>query len=120
MQNQSKLFDDFAKLAQGALGAASSAREEFEATMRAWVDSQVDKMNLVPREDFDVVAEMAQRARTENDALAERVAALEAKVEALESGAKGGTTSKAKSTGAKGAGASKAGDTGMAKDTDKG
>ncbi|MBK5909961.1 hypothetical protein CCR85_00440 [Rhodothalassium salexigens] len=118
MQNQSKLFDDFAKLAQGALGAASSAREEFEATMRAWVDSQVDKMNLVPREDFDVVAEMAQRARTENDALAERVAALEAKVDALEGGAKG-AAAKPKSTGTKSGGTSKAGDTGATKDSGK-
>lgn len=97
MQNQSKFFDDLSKLAQGAIGAASSAREEAEASLRAWLDSQMAQMNLVPREDFDAVAEMAEKARTENEALAKRVADLEAQVAEL---AKAGSTGGKAKTGA--------------------
>ncbi len=40
-------------------------------------------MNVVTREDFEAVREMAQKARLENEALAARVADLEAKLAKL-------------------------------------
>ena len=84
MAEPSKLFDDIAKMAQGALGAANSARQEAEASMRAWFERQVAEMDFVPREDFDTVAEMAQLAREENDLLKTRLDALEKDVAALQ------------------------------------
>lgn len=99
MASQSKLFDDLSKLAQGALGAASSAREEVEASLRSWMDSQMQSMNLVSREDFDAVADMAEKARSENEALAKRVADLEATVAKLSSGGKGSASTTAKKAG---------------------
>jgi BMFP domain-containing protein YqiC len=43
-------------------------------------------MDVVQREEFEAVKEMAARAREENDALAARVAALEAEIAALRRG----------------------------------
>ena len=97
MSEPSKLFDDFAKLAQGALGAANSARQEAEATMRAWFERQVAEMDFVPRDDFDTVAEMARLAREENDALKGRLDDLEKEIAALKK--KPRTTPKKPATG---------------------
>jgi BMFP domain-containing protein YqiC len=42
----------------------------------------VADMDLVKREEFDVVKDMASKARTENEELKARIAALEAKLAA--------------------------------------
>ncbi|MEM6971813.1 MAG: accessory factor UbiK family protein [Pseudomonadota bacterium] len=78
MQNRSTLLDDLSQLMTNAAGIAQGAREEAQAAMRSALDQWLRDSNLVAREDFDVVREMAQKAREENEALAERVAALEA------------------------------------------
>ena len=82
-QTTNKLFDDFAKLMTDAAGAAEGVRRETEALMRAQADKFLRDMNVVTREDFEAVREMAQKARQENDALAARVAVLEAEVAKL-------------------------------------
>ena len=79
-QTTNKLFDDFAKLMTDAAGAAEGVRRETETLMRAQVEKFLRDMNVVTREDFEVVREMAQKARQENEALAARVAALEAQL----------------------------------------
>lgn len=79
-QTTNKLFDDFAKLMTDAAGAAEGVRRETETLMRAQIEKFLRDMNVVTREDFEVVREMAQKARQENDALAARVAALEAQL----------------------------------------
>lgn len=80
MQNDSRLFDDLAKLATNAAGALTGVRDEFETLMRQQAERLIAQMDLVPREDFDVVRDMAQKAREENDALKARIEALEAKL----------------------------------------
>jgi BMFP domain-containing protein YqiC len=79
-QTTNKLFDDFAKLMTDAAGAAEGVRRETETIMRAQVEKFLRDMNVVTREDFEVVREMAQKARQENEALAARVAALVAQL----------------------------------------
>jgi BMFP domain-containing protein YqiC len=79
-QTTNKLFDDFAKLMTDAAGAAEGVRRETETLMRAQAEKFLRDMNVVTREDFEAVREMAQKARQENDALAARIAALEAKL----------------------------------------
>lgn len=79
-QTTNKLFDDFAKLMTDAAGAAEGVRRETETLMRAQIEKFLRDMNVVTREDFEVVREMAQKARQENEALAARVAALEAQL----------------------------------------
>lgn len=79
-QTTNKLFDDFAKLMTDAAGAAEGVRRETETIMRAQVEKFLRDMNVVAREDFEAVREMAQKARQENEALAARIAALEAQI----------------------------------------
>ena len=77
-QTTNKMFDDFAKLMTEAAGAAEGVRRETEALIRAQAEKFLRDMNVVTREDFEAVREMAQKARQENEALSVRIAALEA------------------------------------------
>jgi len=77
-QTTNKLFDDFAKLMTEAAGAAEGVRRETETVIRGQAEKFLRDMNVVTREAFEAVREMAQKARQENEALAARVAALEA------------------------------------------
>ncbi|MEM9782250.1 MAG: accessory factor UbiK family protein [Pseudomonadota bacterium] len=87
MQTRSTLLDDLSQLLTNAAGIAQGAREEAHAAIRSSLDQWLRDSNLVAREDFDVVREMAQKAREENEALAARVAALEAALNKDQSGA---------------------------------
>ncbi len=84
MQTENRLLDDLARVATGALGALSGVREEIEARMRDQFERVLGRMNLVRREEFDAVQAMAAKARSEQEALAQRVAALEARLAVAE------------------------------------
>jgi BMFP domain-containing protein YqiC len=87
MQTENRLFDDLARVATGALGALNGVREEVEARMREQLERILDRMNLVRREEFDAVQAMAQKARAAQEALEQRVAALEARLAQQQPGA---------------------------------
>ena len=78
MQPNNPIFDDLARVASGALNAVGGVREEVEARIKEQFQRWLGEMDLVTREEFDVVREMAQKAREENDALAAKVKSLEA------------------------------------------
>jgi BMFP domain-containing protein YqiC len=78
-----RILDDFAKLMTDAAGAAQGIGREVETAFKAQAERWMNGMDLVKREEFEAVREMAAKAREENDALAARIAALEAKIEAL-------------------------------------
>ena len=82
-QTTNKFFDDLAKLMTDAAGAAEGFKKETEAVFRGQAEKFLRDMNVVTREDFEAVREMAQKARQENEALAARVAELEARVAKL-------------------------------------
>lgn len=77
MQTDNPIIDDIAKLASGAAGTLHGMRQEIEAAVRARIERLAGGMDLVPREEFEVVRAMAQKAREENEALSARIAALE-------------------------------------------
>ena len=77
MPDRPKFFDDLAGVAGGALSAIAGLREELSAMVRARVDEAVRRLELVKREEFEAMAELAKRAREQSEALAIRVAALE-------------------------------------------
>jgi BMFP domain-containing protein YqiC len=79
MQTRNRMFDDFATLMQNAMGVAQGAKVEAETAMKGMIDRWLADRNFVTREEFDAVRAMAQKAREENEALAGRVAALEAR-----------------------------------------
>ncbi len=85
MQADNKILDDLARVAGGALGAFSSLREEAEGHLRSQLERILSRMDVVSREEFDAVRAMAAKAREEQEAMAERLAALEALVASLTS-----------------------------------
>ena len=92
-QGPNRIFDEFARLMTDAAGAAQGMKREAETAFRAQAERFLADMDLVRRDEFDAVKEMASRARAENEALSERVAALEEQVGKLSKPA-----SRAKST----------------------
>ena len=76
-----RIIDDFAKLVTDAAGMAQGMRREAEAVVKTQAERVLAGMNVVTREEFEAVKEMAAKARDENDALRRRIAALEARLE---------------------------------------
>jgi BMFP domain-containing protein YqiC len=74
-----KFFDDIAGVGGGVFSALAGMRTELEAMARAQVDAVVQRLELVKREELDAAMEVARRAREQVAALEARVAALEAK-----------------------------------------
>lgn len=78
MQTQSSVFDDLARLMTGAMGMAQGMGDEARSFFRSQADRFVAEMDLVGRDEFEAVKQLASEARAEAEALRERVAALEA------------------------------------------
>ena len=76
----SRFFDELAKLMTNAAGAAQGVRREIDVLVQGQVERVLNNLDIVKREDFEAVKAMAQKAREENDALARRIAELEAKL----------------------------------------
>jgi BMFP domain-containing protein YqiC len=79
MPERPKFLDDLAGVAGGAMSAFAGLREELTAAARARVDETVRRMDLIKREEFEAMAELAKRTREQLDKLELRVAALEGK-----------------------------------------
>lgn len=87
-QPTNRLFDEFAKLMTDAAGTAQGVKREAENAFRSQMERFLADMDLVKRDDFDAVQEMASRARTENAVLREQVEKLEKRIDELENGSK--------------------------------
>ena len=79
MQNRNKILDDISQLVTNAMGVAQGAKDEAETAFKSLVERWLADQNFVTREEFDAVRAMAQKAREENDALRDRLDALEKK-----------------------------------------
>jgi BMFP domain-containing protein YqiC len=84
MAERSKVFDDLAGLAGGAVSALAGLREEAEAIVRARVEETLRRLDLVHREELDAIAELAAAARAGQEAAESRLSEVEAKLAALE------------------------------------
>jgi BMFP domain-containing protein YqiC len=82
-QTTNRFLDELAKLLTDAAGAAQGMRREVEALMKAQAERILRDMDVVQREEFEAVKEMAAKARDENERLAKRVAELEAELARL-------------------------------------
>ena len=78
-QTTNRLFDEMARLMNDAAGVASGVRREFETVFRNQADRILRDLDVVKREEFEAVKEMAAKARDENERLAARLAELEAR-----------------------------------------
>ena len=79
-QTDNPFLDGMARLFTDAAGAAKSVKDEIDTFVKQRLEKLVADMDFVPRDEFEAVKAMAAKARTENDALAARIAALEAKL----------------------------------------
>ena len=84
MSVRPRILDDLAGVAGGAFSALTGAREEIGAIVRARVDEPLSGLNLVRRDEFEVVREMASRARLAQANLESQIARLEERVSDLE------------------------------------
>ena len=89
-QTTNRFFDEIARLMNDAAGVAQGVRREFETMFRSQAEHWLNELDLVKREEFEAVRDMARLAREENEALKARIAALEAK---LAAGTQGSGTS---------------------------
>jgi BMFP domain-containing protein YqiC len=78
MQTENRLFDDLAKLVNGAAGTIAGMTREAEAATREKLKEWLGGMDFVSRDEFEVVKAMALAARDEAEALKARLEALEA------------------------------------------
>jgi BMFP domain-containing protein YqiC len=82
-QSNNRFLDELAKLMTDAAGAAQGMRREVETLMRAQGERLLRDLDVVQREEFEAVKEMAAKARDENERLAARIAALESEIASL-------------------------------------
>jgi BMFP domain-containing protein YqiC len=82
-QSNNRFLDELAKLMTDAAGAAQGMRRELETLMRAQGERLLRELDVVQREEFEAVKEMATKAREENERLAARIAVLESEIASL-------------------------------------
>lgn len=78
MQSRNRILDDISQLMTNAAGVAQGVKDEAEVVFRQRLERLLRDMDLVTREEFDAVRDMAAKAREENEALSARIAKLEA------------------------------------------
>ena len=77
MADRPRFFDDLAGMAGGAISALAGLRQEVEAIVRARIDEAIRGFDLVRRDEYDAMAEMAAHARDGQETAEARIAALE-------------------------------------------
>ena len=82
-QTSNRFLDEMARLMNDAAGVASGVRREVDTVFRNQADRILRDLDVVKREEFEAVKEMAAKARDENEQQAARIAALEAEIAAL-------------------------------------
>ena len=83
MSSEKYFIDDLTRVASGALGALGNVKGEVEAKFKESIQNFLDEMDYVTREEFEVVREMAQKAREENITLKKKLESLEKKLELI-------------------------------------
>ena len=84
MTERPKFFDDLAGVAGGAMSALAGLRDEGESLVRARLDEAIRKLDLIKREEFEAVQEMAAKARAGQEAAEARLLAALERLDRLE------------------------------------
>jgi len=79
-QTSNRFFDEIGRLMNDAAGAAQGVKREVDTVVRNQAEKILRDLDVVKREEFEVVKDMARLAREENEALKARIAVLEAKL----------------------------------------
>lgn len=78
-QTSSRFFDEIARLMNDAAGVAQGVRREFDTLFKTQAERWLRDLDIVKREEFEAVKDMARLAREENESLKARIAVLEQK-----------------------------------------
>jgi BMFP domain-containing protein YqiC len=95
MQTSNRILDDLAKVANGAVATLAGVKDEMEAMIRQQVERFLADGNLVPRDEFEAMADVAKNARAAQEKLEARVAKLEAQLAGQEAAKPRATAKKA-------------------------
>ena len=79
MTERPKFFDDLAGVAGGAISAFAGLKEELSSLVKARVEETIRRLDLVRRDEFEAMSELARRAREKAESLEKRLEALEIK-----------------------------------------
>src|SRR3974390_621572 len=90
-QTSNRFLDEIGRLMNDAAGAAQGVKREVDALWRSQAEKFLRDMDLVKREEFEAVKDMARLAREENEALKARITALESKLGASQSAPNAGS-----------------------------
>ena len=77
---ENRVYEDFTRLITDAAEMAQGVRREAETAIKSQLERMLASMDVITREEFEAVKEMAAKARDENEKLSQRLAALEARV----------------------------------------
>ena len=66
MVNKSKILSDLSKIAVDAMSTFSGLKKEIETLVSLRVNKIINKMNLVKRDEFEVLKKMVQKVLIEN------------------------------------------------------
>ena len=83
MQTKNRLFDDLARVANGAASIMIGAKGEVGASVRHRIEDFLSTLDLIPRDEFEALKAVAVKARMEQELLESRVAKLEKKLNEL-------------------------------------
>ena len=92
VQTTNRIFDEMARLMNDAAGVASGVRREFDTVFRTQAERILRDLDVVQREEFEAVKEMARLAREENEALKVRIEVLETALASAGEAGLAGTT----------------------------
>ncbi len=79
-QTTNRFLDEISRLMNDAAGAAQGVKREIDTVVRHQAERILADLDLVKREEFEAVKDMARLAREENEALKARLAALEVRL----------------------------------------
>jgi hypothetical protein len=79
-QTNNRFFDEIGRLMNDAAGAAQGVKREFDSVLRSQAEKILRDLDIVKREEFEAVKDMARLAREENEALKARIVVLEGKL----------------------------------------
>lgn len=83
MQSKSKPLDDLTNLMTNAVGAVKGVGDEVKAMGRAQAERLIADMDLVSRDEFEVLKAMLLEVKSENEVMKKKVMALEKTVKSL-------------------------------------
>jgi BMFP domain-containing protein YqiC len=77
-----KIFfkEDITKLFGGATSVLEVLKEEIEEKIKDRVEKVIFKLELINKNEFLIIKEMAEKARIENEKLTKRISTLEKKI----------------------------------------